>query len=182
VGDDQQGATVSKEKKGNVSLADLLEQADKLPATEKKTLLAHLALKDQDRGTEVSRDQDMWAQAVYEALARAIGHEGGAGQGPALIKRTLSVSSVWSPIAKFLMASHLADLNVTERQSVLILIARLVTEHAQYVARKSGAPLSAKLVGSCSAHVASIFDNAFPGYLASGLAPIVARQFAGLAH
>lgn len=168
-------AADKKEKEGS-DLASILELADKLNPTEKKTLLARLALNAQDQGKQADRDQEMWAQAVYDELGRALGYGAGAGLAPAMVKRSLSVPTVWAPVMAFMSSSKLLDLNVTERQSVYGLLAKLITKHASYVANKSGAPLSAKLVGSCSANLASVFDNAFPGYLAAGLAPMVARQ------
>ena len=171
------GDTPGKEsKKSNVSLADLLSLADQLPATERKTLLAHLALKGQTEVEGPSRDKEMWAQAVYGEIVRAFGPDGGAGQGPALVKRTLSATAVWAPVADFMRASKLEALSVTERQSVYVLLARLVVEQALYVARNIGAPLGIKLVANAASNMAAIFDRSFPGYLQAGLAPIVARQ------
>lgn len=177
-GDPPMGVTASKKesKKSNVSLADLLSLADQLPATERKTLLAHLALKGQTEVEGPSRDKEMWAQAVYGEIVRAFGPDGGAGQGPALVKRTLSATAVWAPVADFMRASKLGALSVTERQSVYVLLARLVVEQALYVARNIGAPLGIKLVANAASNMAAIFDRSFPGYLQAGLAPIVARQ------
>lgn len=173
VGDSLQ---VSHGEKKKPSLDDLLRLADQLPVAERKTLLARLALQAQTTDSGQERDRDMWAQAVYDELARAFGRGDGAGQGPALVKRSVSNPTVWAPVAEFMAHSKLDQLTVTERQSVYGLVARLVVENALYVARKIGAPLSAKLVATCSANTASLFDNAFPGYLAAGLAPIVAKQ------
>lgn len=170
------GGKVKEKEKPSVSLADLLTLAEQLPNAERKTLLAQLALKAQSSDGGQDRDKDMWAQAVYEALARAFEHEGGAGQGPALVKRSVSVPAAWAPVADFMASSKLDDLTVTERQSVYGLVAQLVVQNARSIARRVNAPLSAKLVASCASNVASLFDNAFPGYLAAGLAPIVAKQ------
>lgn len=174
------GDTPVKEKeKNNVSLADLLSLADQLPATERKTLLAHLALRGQTDESGQTRDKDMWAHAVYNEIVRAFGADGGAGQGPALVKRTLSATAVWAPVADFMRASKLDALTVTERQSVYGMLAKLVVEQALYVARNIGAPLGVKLVANAASNMAAIFDRSFPGYLQAGLAPIVARQLVG---
>ena len=165
-----------KKDKTHVSLADLLSLADQLPATERKTLLAHLALRGQTDESGQTRDKDMWAHAVYNEIVRAFGADGGAGQGPALVKRTLSATAVWAPVADFMRASKLDALTVTERQSVYGMLAKLVVEQALYVARNIGAPLGVKLVANAASNMAAIFDRSFPGYLQAGLAPIVARQ------
>lgn len=168
-----------KKDKTHVSLADLLSLADQLPATERKTLLAHLALRGQTDESGQTRDKDMWAHAVYNEIVRAFGADGGAGQGPALVKRTLSATAVWAPVADFMRASKLDALTVTERQSVYVMLAKLVVEQALYVARNIGAPLGVKLVANAASNMAAIFDRSFPGYLQAGLAPIVARQLVG---
>ncbi len=164
------------EKKEQISLATLLDQAEQLSQADRKTLLARLSLASQNRETESCRDKDMWSQAVYEELLKAYGRGLGAAQGPANVKRSLSLPTAWAPLADFMASSNLADLKVVERFAVYSMLAKLVVKQALYVARKVDAPLSAKLVGTCAANVASLFDNAFPGYLQSGLAPVVARQ------
>ena len=159
-----------------LNLDQILEAAQGLPAGERKTLLAHLALSSQTSDTGAGRDLDMWAQAVYEAIGEAVGTDPRAGQGPALIKRTLGVPAVWAPVHAFMVASKLITIMVVERQAIYVMLAKMVVQNARFIARKSGVPLSARLVGSCAANVASLFDNAFPGYVASGLALMVAKQ------
>lgn len=75
-------------------------------------------------------------------------------------------------------SSKLSELRVVERQAVYNLLAELLVEHAGYVARKSGAPLGPKLIGQCTGSLPGVFEASFPGYLAAGLAPILARQMA----
>jgi hypothetical protein len=72
--------------------------------------------------------------------------------------------------------SGLDKLKVVERQSVYMMLARLVIDKAKYVASSSNATLGPRLVGTCAANIAGVFDAAFPGYLASGLAHLVAKQ------
>lgn len=169
---------IKEEEKNQVSLSSVLDLVDKLPASERKTLLARLALTSQTQENKQSRDQDLWAQAVYEALQRALGSGDGAAQGPAMIRRVLGASSAWAPVSDFMTSSRLQNLSVTERYSVYTLLARLVVDYAHKLANRIGAPLGAKLVGTCAVNVSSLFDNAFPGYVQSGLAHIVARQLA----
>lgn len=158
------------------SVDDLLDQASKLSAAERKELLAKLALGVNQTRTSNPRDLDMWIEAVYTGLAASNGAGDGAGVGPAAVKRILGSPACWGPVADFMAASKLDDLKVAERQSVYYLLAGLVIKHAAYVSRQSGAPMSAKLVGSCSTNITGLFDQAFPGYLGAGMAKIVARR------
>ncbi len=167
------GSVVEKEEN---QLNGVLALVDQLSASDRKLLLAKLALRSQTARSDQPRDLDMWVQAVYDELVSTLGAGDGGGIGPQAIKRVLGSPSSWGPVADFMASSKLDKLPVTERQSVFIMLAKLVIKHARYVAGRSGAPLSAKLVGSISVNMASIFDQAFPGYLASGLAPIVARR------
>lgn len=163
-------------EKQKVSVDEAIALADRMTSADRKTLLARLALADQTSKQGSGRDLDMWAQAVYAALVQAVGTEAGAGQGPAIIKRSLGLPAAWAPVNSFMEASKLRSLTVTERQSVYALLAKMVVQNARFISRKTGAPIGAKLVANCATHVASLFDNSFPGYAASGLALIVAKQ------
>lgn len=164
------------------TLQELLVLANKLPAAEKQQLLDHLALQAQTAPSASERDVDMWSVAIHEALQHALGEAGGALGGPILVKRVVGSPSSWKPVDAFMRASKMADLQVRERQSVYGLLADLLVKHARYVARKSGAPLSPKLVGNCTGSISGVFDAAFPGYLEAGLAPIVARRLTSAAR
>lgn len=165
-----------EEAKPCVSLESLLELANQLPASERKQLLARLALQAQTSDKGDDRDKDMWSCAVYDGLVSVVGGGVGGLGGPAVVKRVLTVPAAWGPISGFMASSRLDRLNVTERQSVYGLLAGLAIQRAQEMSRHASIPLSAKLVGTCSANMAGIFEQAFPGYLASGLAPLVAKQ------
>jgi hypothetical protein len=73
-------------------------------------------------------------------------------------------------------SSKLGELQVNVRQAVYRTLGRLLVEHAHEVSRRSGAPLGPKLVGQCVGNLPGVFERSFPGYLAAGLAPVVARQ------
>lgn len=169
-------STGGQEKKEKATVDDLLTQADALSAADRKTLLARLALKASVGNDGQTRDVDMWSQSVYEGLTDALGYGDGAALGPMVVKRTVGSPSAWAPVAQFMADSKLGQLKVVERQSVYMMLARLVIERAKYVASRSNATLGPKLVGTCAAGIAGVFDAAFPGYLASGLAPLVAKQ------
>lgn len=148
----------------------------RLTAEQRKELLARLALEQSSAAADQPRDIDMWSEAVYQAI-NSLGRDSVmAGSGPAVVKRTVGTPQMWRPVADFMATSRLDSLTVTERQSVYGMLARLVISHAHNVARRASVPLSLKLVGNCANNIAGLFDNAFPGYLDSGLALIVARR------
>ena len=77
---------------------------------------------------------------------------------------------------QFLQQSGLSACTVNERQQAYHILAELVVQHARYVARKSGAPLSPKLVANCMPNLPGVFEDAFPGYLEAGVAAMVAKS------
>lgn len=159
------------------TLDDLLDQVQHLSLVDRKTLLAKLALSDGLSKTGEGRDLDMWSLALYEALGDVAGKQGISVPGQALIKRLGGVPSAWAPVQTFLRQGKLLDLSVGERQSVYYMLARLLTEHSARLSHHLGIPLSAKFVVGQAQHLASIFEQSFPGYMASGLVPLVARQW-----
>lgn len=171
------GAEKKERGDGDAALARVLALADQLKPAERKKVLAHLALAQGQQEGE-TRDIDMWAQAIYDGLTHALGGEGRAGVGPLAVKRVLAAPAVWHPVVAFMESSKLHALKVVERQGVYRLLARLTIDKAQFIARQGRAPLSAKLCAQVAVNLGGIFDQAFPGYLANGLAPIVARQMA----
>lgn len=118
----------------------------------------------------------MWAAAAYTAMVEAIGAGVGAAHGPLVLKRHLAAASNWAKVCDFMRASGLDKLEVTQRQSVYSMLAELVVARAVSVARAVRAPLTPKFVADRAADIAAIFDLAYPGYLASGLAPMVAAR------
>lgn len=152
-----------------------------LSVADRKELLARLSLDASGiRGEE--RDVDMWAGAVYEALLAFEGQGAGAGQGPMVVKRLVGASNAWAPVSAFMKASKLDNLPVTQRQSVYVLLARLLVQHAAGIADYTGAPFTVKLVSNCTNAIRGVFDHAFPGYVSAGLAHIVARRLTTTRH
>ena len=148
-----------------------------LPLADQRVLLDQLALNSQlTASARGNRDLDMWSEGIRGALEDAIGVAGGEAYGLMLCKRTLGATACWRPIEAFMRSSGLLDLDVVERQAVYNLLAELVVDAAGFSAKRSGAPLSLKLAAQHSGQVNGIFERAFPGYLAAGLAPVVARQ------
>lgn len=163
------------EKKKKLSVDDVVSLAAQLSAADRKELLARLALEVQTRSTD-SRDLTMWADAVYQRLHEAIGTSEGTGVGPLPVRRLLAAVANWAPVEKFMQDSRLQSLTVPKRLAVYHMLAGLLVDDAQRVARLAGAPLTVKFVAGRSAHIAAVFDTAFPGYLAAGLAHVVAAQ------
>lgn len=164
--------TTQKAAPGNVD--DLLAQASQLSVADRKALLAHLALTEQGESGEV-RDVDMWSAAVHEALEAHAGAGHGSVPGPGVIRGLVGASKAWAPVRDFMLSSKLQELKVTERRSVYGLLARLVVQDAVAFCKWSRAPLGPKVVAQRCEHISGTFDQSFPGYLASGLGPMVAR-------
>jgi hypothetical protein len=162
-----------EEKKQGVE--HVLSLALALPPSEQKILLARLALSQQAQKPG-DRELEMWAVGVQTALAGVSGGEAGAAQGVMLIRRSLAASSCWAPVTDFMERAGFAGLEVSKRQSVYLMLADLLVKYAAAVSRKVSAPLTAKFVANNAQHIAAIFDNAFPGYVAAGLAPMVAAR------
>lgn len=164
-----------QETRTNPGLDSVLASALAMSPGERKQLLARLSLAQNAERAE-GRDLEMWVAGVSRALAAAQGHGAGDSHAVMLVRRVLGPSQAWEPVAEFLARSGFDKLEVTSRQSVLYMLASLLVKYAAGVARNVGAPLTPKFVAGCSQHVAAVFDNAFPGYLAAGLAPLVARR------
>lgn len=168
-------AETANEKVNKVD--ELLNQARQLTAKERQELLDQLSLVNKiSKSADQDRDLDMWVVAVHTALVDVSATSDGSAYGKLLIKQLLATSQAWRPIEDFMRQSRLNELKVVERASVYHMLADLLVKHASKVAERSGAPLGPKLVGNCTSGIASVFDQAFPGYLRAGLAKIAARQ------
>lgn len=170
-------AKTGNEEKKNV-VDTLLADAERLSKAERKELLARLSLavaSDSARRTD-DRDLTMWAEAVYRAMDDAQAGSDGAGQGPLVLKRLLAAVQNWEPLAELLERSKLSSATVTQRQALYHMLAQTLVEHAKRVCSRMGIPLSAKVVANNAANITAIFESAFPGYLSSGLALVVAQR------
>lgn len=152
---------------------ELLASLGPLTSKETKSLLAQLALRVKNTTSpKGERDSETWADCVAEALNAALGSSAGS----ALVRKEMLASAAWTPVRQFLEEARFLDLSVREKQSVYRLVARLLVKYADRIATRRGVPLSPHFVASCAGHVATAFDDAFPGYLASGLAHVVVRK------
>src|SRR5205823_3450054 len=144
------------------------ELAERLTKSERKELLDHVAsLQLGDVGA--GRDLDAWVQSAWTALVDAIGTGGAGMPGPLAIRGVLAARSAWAPVG-------FAELTVAQRASAYALLARLLVERCQGVARAVGAPLTAKMVANSTGDLAAVFEAAFPGYLRGGTAKHVFRM------
>jgi len=147
----------------------------KLSASERKQLLDLLAL---DAASSAASTSDREVVAWSGAVAGALADMTNTSANPVLCRRVLAARAAWSPVQELMSKSRLNDSTVAQRESVYRLLARILVEHADEVAHRSGAPLSPKLVANCAPNIAALFDQRFPGYLRSGLAHLVVRQLA----
>lgn len=157
-------------------LNNVMAQASALSKEQRAELLAQLSLEVNKQSGHQARDVEMWATAVHEALQEALGGALGSVVGPLAVRRIVGTHKAFEPVAEFMAKSRLSENQVRERLSIYRLLADLLVAHARKAARYHGAPLSLKLVANSTANVAGLFDAAFPGYLAAGLAPVVARR------
>lgn len=167
-----QGGGAETETSG---VESLLAQAESLSPADRKTLLARLAL-NQQAEKPGDRELEMWTAGVQSALAAISGGESGAAHASMIVKRCLAPSANWAPVAEFMYSAGFDKLEVVKRQSIYYLLGELLVKYAAGVSRKVSAPLTPKFVASCSVHLWAVFNSAFPGYLAAGLAPIVAQR------
>lgn len=162
----------------------LLDQFD-LAYPELRQLYDHLALKLQqaaDAQTDGNRNLAMWATAAYDALVRANGGAGGGMPGPLVVRRILAVRSSWSHVESFLTELDLDSYQVATRLAVLRLLADLLVKRCQVIARHARIPLTAKLLANNCENIAAVFEDAFPGYLGSGLVPLLVRRVTDGGH
>ncbi len=157
-----------------LEVGELTRLADQLSPADRQQLLDHLALKQSNEAGD-PREVEMWCGAIYEALQDTLGASAGAMGGPMLVRRVVGSPSVWRPVDSFMQSSGLADLQVRERQLVYGMLADLLVKYAAQVAGHVGVPLSVKFVGNNAINLAGVFEQSFPGYLAAGLAPTIAR-------
>ncbi|UNA00843.1 hypothetical protein ZHS_87 [Edwardsiella phage vB_EpM_ZHS] len=169
------GPPVKKEKETKVD--EILALVSALSPAERKQLLAQVALlAQQDSTSKADRDLELWSTSVYEAYTQAFGRSGEAGQGPLVFRRVLAPANTWGPVADFMSASGLAAMSVVKRQAVYRMLGQLIVRRAKNVAAHNRAPVSPKFVANVAHDVRSIFEAEFPGYLAAGLAHLVAAQ------
>lgn len=170
------------EKKESSRGAVVLDLVGKLSVEERRALLDQLALQalEDEAPRPDDRELNLWSVAVHSALNQALGDEARGDVGLIIVRRQVGARSAWRPVVEFMRSGKLDKLSLAERQSAYDLLAKMVVAHARSVARRSGAPLGPKLVGSCAASVRGLFDASFPGYLRSGLAPLVAKRAAAL--
>lgn len=169
-----------EKEKESANLRQALALVDQgLTESELKALYDHLALRLQalaTTGSEGNRDLDTWSTAVYAALTEANGGGGAGMPGPLVVKRLVGVRSCWAPVSEFAAQCEYKGITVAERASLFTLLAKLLVERSQQVARHAGIPLTVKLVANNSADIAAIVNGAFPGYGASGLLPFMVKQ------
>jgi hypothetical protein len=135
-----------------------------------------LVLQERQRPSKNDRDLCSFADAVHEKTAELLAGSVAGNAGPLAVRQIFQTPAVWGPILAFLERSGYLALKPAEKTVVYRFLAELVVRHAYTVSRKSRAPLSPKLVASCSGNLGGLFERSFPGYLRNGLASVVAGK------
>lgn len=160
-------------------LASITSAVAGLSKKDRKALFDRLALEHRSTaGTQVDeRDRDlvMFSDAISTALA-AIIPIGGPAYGPVLVRDALKPRATWQHVAAFLASTGYGALAPPEKVRVYGFLAGLLVNHALGISRRTGAPLSVKLVTNCVGQMAGLFELEFPGYLAAGFTGVVARR------
>lgn len=96
--------------------------------------------------------------------------------GPLPLKRMLAARASWAPVEGFARAAGFHKMRVPERLAAYRLLATILVERCQQVARAVRAPLSGKLVANSTGELGAMFDAAFPGYMRAGIAGIIFKR------
>lgn len=140
-----------------------------LDKEEKQNLLA-----SSRTGQSLSRDEEMLADSLEQSLAEALGTPRQAHNRPAAILGSLR--DCYAIVEAFVQATGLSRSKSYERKALYNMLAGMLVDYSRQLATKIGAPLSFKFVLQNSAKMPALFDLAYPGYAASGLAGIVADR------
>lgn len=116
----------------------------------------------------------MWADSLEQLLGQALGSPPAPRMRPPTILGSLRDS--YKAVELFVQAAGLFRTASYDRKATYNLLAGLVVEYAKQLAAKIGAPLSFKFVLQNVEKLPALFDRAYPGYVASGLASIVINQ------
>ena len=152
-----------------MSTAEIKRQLDRLA----------LVLQERTQPSRQDRDLNSFSDAVHEKMGELLAGNVAGNAGPLAVRQLFQAPSTWGPISAFLERAGYLALGPVEKVAVYRFLAELVVRHAYTVSRRSRAPLSPKLVASCSGNLGGLFERAFPGYLRNGLAPMVARRLCG---
>lgn len=93
-----------------------------------------------------------------------------------LFKRVLAAPEAWQYVEGFMGTSGFSGSSVTERNAVYQLLGKLLAAHALELNRKFGYPLTPKMLGNVTQHLPTLFEEAFPGYLAAGMGPVIIKS------
>lgn len=171
------GITPHTPQPSSNAVSQCLAILSKLSRVERKQALDQLAFQlasSDDHGA--ARDKDMWSGAVHSALVASLGGGAGGLPGPMLFKRVLAATESWQYVEGFMTTSGFQTTLVRERSAVYQVLAKLLAEHALELNRKFGYPLTPKMLGNLTQHLPTLFEEAFPGYLAAGMGPVIIRS------
>lgn len=156
----------------------LLAEVQTLSGTGRRKLLDELSLATLAAVKPDERDLQMWARSVAEALSGLTTDTPGGSYGVTLVRRSLATAACWQPVHDFCQEVGFERLDMPSRQRAYDLLATILLRHVSSVSARSGAPVVLKLVANCVPQVRALFDQQFPGYLASRIALLPFRQHA----
>jgi hypothetical protein len=164
------------ERRAPLGFDTLLEHVEKLDRKAAQQLLDQLALRMSISDRKLhDRDLQMWTECVHKELNKRV--SGDDSFGITLVSKAVSEKAVWKPVEEFMQAAQLDGRTSVERRAMYAMLAELVLDEALHETNRRGwHRLALKTVVDCAKSIATIFDYAFPGYLRSGLAFMVADQ------
>jgi hypothetical protein len=146
---------------------DLKSLLQKLPPNLKKEVSDFLLLDLVVKSKDTDRELDLWINSVLFHLRAIL-----PSTSTRIMRNTpaykLFVDSHKDLIA-FTMTSDVPTLTIYQRGALYNILAEMLVKHCSALSKKHKFPLSLKYVLQSSSLVAGLFDNAYPGYLRSGM-------------
>lgn len=168
-------AEAASDQRPNLDIDEVLDHAMKLDRKQAKQLLDQLALRMQMTDKSLhNRDLEAWVSCVHNELNRELGAENS--YGIMQVRKALGEPECWRPVEAFMAAAGMESRTSAERRAMYMLLAELLIEHTRYETRRMKFGLVLSSVARYVVDLVAIFDDAFPGYLRSGLAFMVADQ------
>ena len=139
------------------------------------SLLDKNALADKKIDQTATRDEDMWADQLYQCVQNALGSDRvSANRSSAAL---LLLRKSYCVVERFLHDAKIYSDKSYERNAIYLLLANLLVKYSRSLAGKVGLPVSIKFTVQQIEKIPALFDLAYPGYLESGLASMVIYQF-----
>ena len=152
-----------------------LDHVSKLDRKQAKQMLAQLSLRMETSDKAVqNRDLEAWCASVHAELSKELGTD--RAYGLMQVRKALSEPEHWEPVEAFMEAANFDQYTSAQRRAMYMLLAEMVLDRAYEDTKRFGGTVTLLAIGRCTVDLVRIFDDAFPGYLRSGLAFMVAEQ------